>query len=340
MHLATDRKSQNKIFRPNKTKQNFFKKPLSGILLINKTKECTSHDIVQIVRRILRQKAVGHAGTLDPLAHGLLVILLGQATKLSSYLLNNDKRYTLQMRFGLVTDTFDRTGKILKNKPVRLQSESIKKVLRESTKDLPLPVPCFSAVKVKGKRLYSYARAGQTVTLPIKTMSFYDLSILDIKKDTASVSLSCSKGSYMRSWVHFVGQKLGTGACLMELTRDSSFPFRLSESLTLEELEKRLKESGLPEREEDLKKHFKKSFLMTGEALPYPFLELTGRDSHTLSKGQIPGFLIEKTLSLQIEANKTKEKKIIQVGKEGRLLGLLEIVPFQKIKILKNFPLV
>ena len=309
--------------------------PFNGVLLVNKTEKCTSHDVVQQIRKIFQQKTVGHAGTLDPMAEGLLVILMGQATKLSHYLLSNDKRYTLSMQFGLVTDTFDKEGQVLKNELVSLELQRIKTVLKNSTGDLSLPVPCFSAVKVQGRKLYSYARGGETVDLPVRTMSFYDLEIRDVKKNTASVSVSCSKGSYMRSWVHFIGEQLSVGACLTDLTRDSSFPFHLSDSVKIEELKECFK-NGPPESEGILKNHFPKSFLLTAEALPqYPSMELTKRDAGLLFRGQIPGFLIEESMPWQIEVNKTQENKIFQAIQSDRLVALLEIRPFEKIKILR-----
>lgn len=308
----------------------------NGILLIHKISGCTSHDVVQEIRRIFHQKAVGHAGTLDPMAEGLLVILLGRATKLSQYLLNSNKRYTLKMKFGLVTDTFDRDGKILKDESTELNSEQVEAILKSSVGELQLQVPYFSAMKIKGKKLYSYAREGKQIPLPQKSMYFYDLDILKIEKDTASVSISCSKGSYMRSWVHFIGEKLEVGASLIELTRKNSFPFSLSDSITVEELEEKLT-VDFPENEEELKIRFPKAFFLTGEVLSeYPSLELTNRDTELLCKGQVPGFLIEKSLSWQKEVNKMNQKKIFQAVKANRLIALLELRPFQKIKILKN----
>ncbi len=213
-----------------------------GVLLINKEAGGTSHDIVSAVRRILGQKKVGHAGTLDPLAEGLIVILLGYGTKLSDYLLTNDKKYHFILRLGVVTDTLDKTGKIIEKKEVRTTKEQITQVLQKSQGQISLPVPLVSAVKVKGKKLYEYKRANQTVTTPLRDMFFRDLEIKNVQKETAEVVLSCSKGSYVRSWVSFVGEKLGTGACLENLTRLESFPFKASSALTLREVEKRIRE--------------------------------------------------------------------------------------------------
>ena len=309
----------------------------NGVLLINKTAGCTSHDVVQKIRRALRQREVGHAGSLDPAAEGLLLILLGKAAKLSQYFLNNDKMYTLKMKFGLETDTLDKDGKILKEQAVSLDPATVEKALKEAQGDISLPVPYFSAVKVKGKRLYAYAREGKAVDLPIRVMSFYGLKILEITPDSASVSVSCKKGGYMRSWVHFIGEKTGAGACLVGLTRDGSHPFHLSDSVTEEEFSRRAEES-LPADEADLKGLFPASFLSLSESLAhYSAFELTQRDARLLSQGRVPGFLIQKSLDWQAEVNRSGESRIFQAVKNGRLLAIMEIRPFQKLKILKNF---
>ena len=292
---------------------------------------------MQKIRRALRQREVGHAGSLDPAAEGLLLLLLGKGAKLSQYFLNNDKRYTLKMQFGLVTDTLDKDGKILKEQAVSLDPETVEKTLKDAQGDIALPVPCFSAVKVKGKRLYAYAREGKAVDLPIRTMSFYDLKILEITPDSASVSVSCKKGGYMRSWVHFIGEKTGAGACLVGLTRDGSHPFHLSDSVTEEEFSRRAEESP-PTDGAALKELFPKSFLSLAESLAhYPSFELTQRDAKLLSQGRVPGFLIQKSLDWQAEVNRSGESRIFQAVRDGRLSALMEIRPFQKLKILKNF---
>lgn len=214
-----------------------------GVLLINKEAGGTSHDVVSAVRRILGQKKVGHAGTLDPLAEGLIVVLLGYGVKLSNCLLINDKKYHFTLRLGVTTDTLDKTGKIVEKKEVLASEEQITQIMQKSQGQLSLPVPLVSAVKVKGKKLYEYQRANQDVTVPLRDMVFRDLEIKNVKKETVEVILSCSKGSYVRSWVSFVGEELGTGACLENLTRLESFPFKVSSALTLREVEERIEKS-------------------------------------------------------------------------------------------------
>ena len=151
------------------------KNKFNGILLINKDKNCTSHDIVDEVRQIFKQQAIGHAGTLDPMARGLLVVLCGMATKLSPYFIKDDKGYKLSIKFGLETNTFDIEGKVLQSKEVSLKKEEIEQVLKKETRELEIPVPVFSAVKVKGRKLYSYAFSGKEheVKPPLKKMSFW-----------------------------------------------------------------------------------------------------------------------------------------------------------------------
>ena len=309
----------------------------NGVLLVHKEQGVTSHDVVEQIRHILRQRSVGHAGTLDPMAEGLLVILLGQATKLSAYILNQDKSYSLTMKFGLKTDTFDKEGKILKDEAVSLQEETIEKTLKNSCGLLELQVPHFSAVKVQGRKLYSYARAGETVEAPRKKMFFYDLKIHSIQPDQAQISLSCAKGGYVRSWVSFVGEKLDVGACLIQMTRTASRPFNLSQSLKISEIENRLKEK-FPENERELKALLKDSFVYSSSALPDVFpVKLTQRDSKILSCGQIPPYLIQSTLNRQMEVNQTGQLQLIQAVQDERLCALLEIRPFKRMKIVRNF---
>ena len=313
--------------------------PFHGILLVNKESGMTSHDVVDKVRKILNQKAVGHAGTLDPMAEGLLVILLGQATKLSSYLLNRDKSYSLAVKCGLETDTLDKDGKVTKETAVSLEEEFIKQIVKSCIGVVQLPVPYFSAKKINGRKLYSYARAGEQVEIPKKEMSFYDLEIKEIKKDEISLSLSCTKGSYIRSWVHCVGQKLKVGACLIQLTRVASHPFFVSSSLTLSQIEEKLEQS--PQSTEDLKTALGEAFVYTSSALPdFPLVQLTKRDLQSLSFGKIPPYLIQCTQQQQVEVNKTGKFQMVQAIKGNHLLALLELRPFQKMKIIRNFPVV
>ena len=310
----------------------------NGILLINKDKDCTSHQVVHEVRGILKQKAVGHAGTLDPLAKGLLVVLCGSATKLSPYFLNQNKRYSLSLKFGLQTNTFDLQGEVLHSKELSLKKSEIEQLLNEETRDLELPVPLFSAVKLQGRRLYSYAFKGEKVQLPLKKMSFFDLEIHEIQKDSVSLSVSCSKGSYIRAWVNYLGQKMKTGACLTHLNRISSGSFKLESSLTTAQLKQKISQSP-PFNEQDLKKILGNSFLFSSSALTqFSQVELTIRNAKQLKQGRIPLYILSHVQKEQIIVNKTGQNQILKAVKGEKLLALLELRPFEKIKILRNFP--
>ena len=311
-----------------------------GVLLINKTAGGTSHDIVHSLRNIVGQKEVGHAGTLDPMAEGLVLILLGYGTKLSDYLLMNDKRYRFVLRLGVITDTLDKTGEITEKKEVQLSAAQIKQALIRSQGILSLPVPLVSAVKIKGKKLYEYKRENKSVVLPIRDMTFYNLEIKDIQSETVQVELSCSKGSYIRSWVSFVGDELGTGACLEELTRLQSAPFSVDSALTIQEVEEKLEEKKEPSQEYLLKK-LRSAFIPFSKALPHVKTVYVERaDEKQLRHGEITKNLKMALLEGQKEINKTKSTETIRImsHNDERMLALLELRPFLSPKFIKVFP--
>ncbi len=209
---------------------------IDGLLLVNKPSGITSHDVVAKIRKIFSIKSVGHTGTLDPLATGVMVILVGEATKLSQYILEGDKAYRVKMKLGLTTDTFDITGQVTSEKPVHLNPEQVKKSLEHFAGEHQLAVPIFSAIKVDGQKLYDYARQQQSVEVPKKLMKFWNFRFLNLDLPFIEFEVHCSKGSYIRSLVHEVGSQLGCGAVMTELTRIWSDPYELSQTKTLEEL--------------------------------------------------------------------------------------------------------
>ena len=310
----------------------------NGVLLINKDTDCTSHQVVHEVRKILKQKSVGHAGTLDPMARGLLVILCGSATKLSSYFINQNKSYDLSLKFGLQTSSFDLQGEILHSKEVFLKQEDIKQVLEQGVCDLEIPVPLFSAVKVGGKKLYTYAFKGKEIQAPLKKMSFWDLKIHEIQKDSVSLSISCSKGSYIRSWVNYLGQKMKTGACLTYLKRTASGDFHLKNSLATSQLKQKISQK-FPVDEKALKELLKDSFLLSSSALTqFPQIELTLRNAKLLRQGRVPLYVSSYFQKQQIIVNKKGQTQVLKAVRGDKLLALLELRPFEKIRILRNFP--
>lgn len=218
-----------------------------GLLLLDKPAGCTSHDLVAQVRKILNTSSVGHCGTLDPIASGLMILLVGEATKISNYILENDKSYTVTAQLGLRTDTYDTTGIVLGKKEVDISAEKVLKAALDFQGEYEIPVPIFSAAKVNGMKLYEYARAGreEEIQIPKKRMRFYDVQVLAQGPDTLTAQISCSKGSFIRSWVHLLGENLQTGAAMSALRRTASQPFSLEQATSLEKLKSEQEKGGL-----------------------------------------------------------------------------------------------
>ncbi len=318
-----------------------------GVLLINKTKGGTSHSVVTALRRIIQQKEIGHAGTLDPMAEGLLLVLLGYGTKLSHYLLTNDKRYRFMFRFGIITDTLDKTGTTINQQKVQLEQKHIKQVLENNLGKLSLPVPLVSAVKIKGKKLYEYKRKSQSVTPPTREMTFYNLNIKNItthhchtdNNPTVEVELSCSKGSYIRSWVSFIGEEMGTGACLEELMRLHSTPFNIEKALTLQEVEKRLNREEI--NSETIAEKLYPAFIPFPKALPHIESVCVARqDERQLRQGQISKSIKLALQDKQKEVNRSKETQTIRAMNHNnkQMLALLKLQPFLSPRFLRVFP--
>ena len=296
-------------------------------MLIDKPEGITSHDVVARVRRILGTKEVGHTGTLDPFATGLMVLLIGQATKLSDYLRDGDKGYRVEVKLGLETDSLDRTGQIQQSLEVHLSSDKIKKAILAAQGELELPVPMFSAVKIKGKKLYQYAREGAEILVPIKSMNFYSVKIIDISPDSFIAEVSCSKGSYIRAWAKYIGELLGVPATAMELRRTHSSHFQLDSAVTLEQLET---SSG-----------FSGCFLTPlVKALPdWKTVTVGGKDLKLLKSGQISHDVQRRLVFEQKTAQKNGKILGIKVisGESGELLSLLEASPNHKLKVKRVF---
>lgn len=209
---------------------------MNGLLLINKPAGLTSHDVVARVRRIMQTKEVGHSGTLDPMASGLMVLLIGEATKLSSFVTDGDKEYRLGLKLGITTDTLDVTGQILTEKAVNCDQQQILDEALKIQGEFELPIPMYSAKKIDGKKLYEYAREEIAIEQPRKIMKFWDVRPHFTEK-LVEFSLFCSKGSFIRSWAQFLGENLECGAALSSLIRTKSHFYALEDSVTLEELE-------------------------------------------------------------------------------------------------------
>jgi len=208
-----------------------------GFLNINKPLGMTSHDVVAKIRRGFKIKKVGHAGTLDPLATGVLVICIGDATRLSDYVMHSQKTYSAKIKFGESTDTYDAEGKIIaKNDASHLIQADIEAILPQFTGDIQQVPPMYSALKRDGKKLYDLARAGETITLEPRPVTIHQLALLQFEPPIAEIEIRCGAGTYIRSLAHDMGQALGVGAHLVGLIRVSSGGFDLSKSYELDEL--------------------------------------------------------------------------------------------------------
>ena len=212
---------------------------MNGILLINKPQGFTSFDVIAKLRGILKIKRLGHAGTLDPMATGVLPVFVGKATRACDIIPNNEKSYTADFRLGVVTDTQDSTGTVIKSFDKRASKHEVEVILdcfRGEIQQLP---PMYSAVSVNGKRLYDLARQGIEVERKARTITIDKLELLsfDEESQTGMLFISCSKGTYIRTIIHDIGEKLSTGGIMTALVRNSSSGFKLEECYTLEQVQ-------------------------------------------------------------------------------------------------------
>ena len=214
---------------------------MDGIILINKQKNCTSHDVVNKIKHMFNEK-VGHTGTLDPNATGLLPILIGQGTKLSYYLINHDKEYEVTLQLGIKTDTADGEGKVLEEQNVDkaiLEESNVETILKSFIgKQLQTP-PMYSAIKLNGKKLYEYARKNIQVDVKPREIEVYDISLthMDAEKKELQFIVKCSKGTYIRSLCEDIAKKMGTIGYMKELNRTKVGIFDIRNSIKIEELE-------------------------------------------------------------------------------------------------------
>ncbi len=210
-----------------------------GVLLIDKEQGCTSHDVVNKVRRCLKIRSVGHAGTLDPLATGLLVILVGKATKLSQYLMSHDKVYDGKFVLGIETNSQDSEGEVVAQMPVPegLDAESLQQTMNAFLGDQYQTPPMFSAKKVGGIPLYKLARQGQEVAREPRFINIARFDLLEINLPEVSFELACTKGTYVRTVCHDIGKRIGCGAHMTALRRISSGKFSVKDAITIDQLQ-------------------------------------------------------------------------------------------------------
>lgn len=227
--------------------KDFHARGLNGIFNVNKPASKTSHDIVGRVRRAAHGARVGHAGTLDPMATGVLLVCVGQGVRVSEYLMNHDKKYRARIRLGIATDTEDATGAVIAQREVNVTREQIENALQQFVGKLAQVPPAYSAIKRDGVPLYKRARRGEQIETEPRNVEIFSITLRAIELPDVEVDVHCSKGTYIRALARDVGNALGCGAHLAALTRTASGVFALDDAVALDELTAAL-EAGYVER--------------------------------------------------------------------------------------------
>ena len=214
---------------------------MDGIIIVNKDKNWTSNDVVQKIKGIFHEK-VGHTGTLDPLATGVIPVLVGKGTLISKYLVNHDKEYIATIKLGEKTSTGDLEGEIIENKTVSdrmLDEDYVKTVLKKFEGTITQIPPIYSAIKVNGKKLYEYARKGKSVEIPSREIEIYSIEVISISKEDLEIkySVHCSKGTYIRTLCEDIAKELGTVGFMKDLQRTRVGEFSINDSLKISEFD-------------------------------------------------------------------------------------------------------
>lgn len=299
---------------------------INGICLVNKPSGITSHDVVFKARKIFNTKSIGHTGTLDPLASGLLILTIGNANKLSDYLMDGEKGYIADIKIGIETDSYDRTGKTIAEKDFsHITQDKLKNEILNLQGNLNLRVPSFSAVKVDGKKLYELARKNQEVPVIEREMNFHSVEILKMDIPFVQVKFKCSKGAYVRSWIQELGQRLGVGATMWELQRDYNAPYEISQSI-------------------DVLGHTLEQILASEAFIPFektlnewPRLTVNEKELRLLKNGCLARTLENQALKA-IQGQETLPKGVFITHPEsGLVLSFLDVLSPYQVKIKKVF---
>ena len=209
---------------------------MDGVINVLKPKGITSFDVVRDIRKIAKIKKVGHTGTLDPLASGVLPVCIGKATKIVDYIMEGTKTYRVEMKLGTTTDTYDREGTVLEEKEVSVSPTEVEKAIEKYKGDIKQVPPMYSALKVNGRKLYDLARKGIEVEREARKIQIHDICILSIDMPYIIFDVKCSKGTYIRSLCFDIGNDLGSGAIMWNLERLEASPFNIKEAIKLEDL--------------------------------------------------------------------------------------------------------
>lgn len=295
---------------------------MNGVILIHKEKDFTSFDVVAVVRKLTGQKKVGHTGTLDPNATGVLPVLLGTATKAQDIIPCHDKKYRADFRFGVATDTLDIWGEVVEQKPADVTEEEIENALRRFRGEIEQIPPMYSAVSVDGKRLYQYAREGKEVERRPRRVTVYSLELLSFDETTQSGTLDiyCSNGTYIRTLIDDLARALGTVGVMTDLVRYEACGYRLEDCLTLNELKEKI------DRGET-------DFLCSVESIfmTYDAVGVSDKQAHRFVNGN-PLDIVRTPLR-----DCAEDKKILRVkDREGTFLSL-GIIDGDSLKLYKHF---
>ncbi len=220
---------------------------ISGILIMNKPRDFTSFDVVAKLRGILKIRRLGHTGTLDPMAEGVLPVLVGTATKACDILPDETKAYRAGFRLGLVTDTQDITGKVLSTAKANVTAAQLEAVIPQFVGEIQQIPPMYSAVQIDGKRLYDLAREGKTIERPARSITVHDITLVqyDAAAGEGVLEITCGKGTYVRTILHDIGAVLGCGACMTSLMRTMASGYSLADAYTFAEVEQIMAEGRL-----------------------------------------------------------------------------------------------
>lgn len=281
---------------------------MTGILNVYKPKGITSHNVVSFVRKQLNIKRVGHTGTLDPLATGVLPVLIGNATKLSDIIMADEKKYRARVTLGITTDTDDSTGEIIEKKDVLVTEKELNDVVKSFLGETEQIPPMYSAIKVNGQKLYKLARQGVEIERKPRAVTIYDIKISDFDGVNFDMEVHCSKGTYIRALCRDIGDALGTGAVMDELERTMSGVFTKENSYTFEEIEKCVA-SG------EIEKILLKPDDVLGEFLR---VDVTEEFTQKIKNGI-------RLRPQQINIKSYSENEIFKIYKDDKLLCLLKI---------------
>jgi tRNA pseudouridine55 synthase len=291
---------------------------MKGVLPIYKPVGYTSHDIVAIVRKKLKIKEVGHIGTLDPFATGVLVVCLGEATRIISLIQKQDKIYKATILLGTITDTDDITGNIIsKNVVGSLDERKIKKVLKCFVGNIKQVPPKYSAIHVKGKRLYEYARENVDVDIPIRNVNIYKINYNGYDDNLLSINVHCATGTYIRALARDIGEKIGCGAVLKTLERTDVGVFRLFDCVSVEDLDdKNVWEQKLVSLETIFSRIYD--------------VPVTQNKLVFVRNGNF------RFIDVAVLNDKLKDKEILKVTYGGKIVAILQYVD-KKLKVIRVF---